>query len=424
EAPAAPTPPPPPARRLDGQLAGYDRAQARMARWIEPPAETPAPLSEVLPGVERATASGPTWIVEERLPLTGVHGDRVLGDLFTRDCDHLQRVVGDERLAGFRPDQALFLDIEATGLDHGAGTVAFVIGLGFKDGDEVVVRQLCLREPSEERAMLLVLEEHLERFPFLVSFNGKSYDLTVLQNRLVMQRLYSRERSQLKLRPHLDLLHLSKNLYRGRWADTRLQTLEAEALGLVREDDIPGHLVPTCWFSWLRYRRAEPLAAVARHNRDDVLSMVTLAELLVGDTLPGAAATREPVVGMNLGRVLLRRGFFDEARRVADATIAGLEDPTHLATTHRVIADAARRLGDADARAEALEAVLQHTPSDDPTRRELTSLLARLGRHDAALVHADALERCGAGSTPPVRRLIERVRRHAARPSAPASAPT
>jgi|GEM_PF-1547692 len=415
EAPEATAPAPPP-RRLDTQLAGYDRAQERMARWIQPPTEPTVPLEEVLPGVERQTESGPTWIVEERRALDSLHGARPLSGLFGRDCAHLERVVGDTRLAGFDADRALFLDIEATGLDHGAGTVAFVVGLGFREGDEVVVRQLCLREPSEERAMLLVLQEHLERFPYLVSFNGKSYDLSVLQNRLVMQRLYTRERSELKLRPHLDLLHLSKNLYRGLWADTRLQTLEANALGLERVDDIPGHLVPTCWFSWLRYARAEPLAAVAEHNLDDVLSMVTLADLLIQDARPTVDASRPPVVTMNLGRVLLRRRCFEEARAVALAAAEELETAEELATVHRIVADASRRLKDGGSRAEALEAIVHHAPEDDDARRELTSVLARLGRLDRALLHANELDRRGAGEAPPVRRLIDRVRdRHSRR---------
>lgn len=414
EAPSSPAAPPaPPARRLESQLAGYDRAQARMTRWIEPPTEPPAPLESVLPGAVWETDAGPVWVVERRYPLAARHGDRVVGDLFERDCGHLERVVGDTRLTAFNGDEALFLDIEATGLDHGAGTVAFLIGLGFRDGDEVVVRQLCLRSPGEERALLMVLQEHLERFPYLVSFNGKSYDLTVLQNRLVMQRLYSKARSELKLRPHLDLLHLSKNLYRGIWADTRLQTLEANVLGLHREDDIPGHLVPTCWFAWLRYARPEPLAAVARHNLDDVLSMVTLADLLVVDAIPAPTGARAPVVSLNLARVLYRRGSFAHAQAVADAIDKSTMAPDELAMLHRVMADTARRLGAEGERAGALAALVALVPGDDGARRELTTVLSRLGRHAQALVHADELDRRGAGAAPPVRRLIERVRRRA-----------
>ena len=414
DASSSPAPPPaPPARRLESQLAGYDRAQARMTRWIEPPTEPQQPLEAVLPGVVQETDAGPVWIVERRYPLSARHGDRVLGDLFERDCGHLERVVGDPRLTAFRGDEALFLDIEATGLDHGAGTVAFVIGLGFREGDEVVVRQLCLRNPGEERALLMVLQEHLERFPYLVSFNGKSYDLSVLQNRFVMQRLYSKARSELKLRPHLDLLHLSKNLYRGVWADTRLQTLEANLLGLHREDDIPGHLVPTCWFAWLRYARPEPLAAVARHNLDDVLSMMTLADLLTGDAVPAPIAPRNPTVSLNLARVLYRRGSFAHAQVVADAVDSSQLGDGEVVLLHRVISDAARRLGDEGRRAAALTALVTFVPEDDDARRELTTVLSRLGRHAQALVHADELDRRGAGAAPPVRRLIDRVRRRA-----------
>ncbi len=99
---------------------------------------------------------------------------------------------------------------------------------------------------------------------YLVSFNGKSFDLSVLQNRMVMHRMCSKEESELKLRPHLDLLHVSRSVYKGLWQDVRLQTLEAQVLGFVREHDMPGSLAPSCWFAWLRDAEPRPLAGIAR----------------------------------------------------------------------------------------------------------------------------------------------------------------
>src|SRR5438067_206051 len=58
--------------------------------------------------------------------------------------------------------------------------------------------------------------------------------------------------------------------------DCRLATLERDVLGLVREEDVPGGLIPTLYFDWLRRRRAAPMARIFAHNRDDVLSLAAL----------------------------------------------------------------------------------------------------------------------------------------------------
>ena len=42
--------------------------------------------------------------------------------------------------------RCLFLDTETTGLSGGAGTVAFLVGVGYVEGDAFVIEQLMLRE--------------------------------------------------------------------------------------------------------------------------------------------------------------------------------------------------------------------------------------------------------------------------------------
>lgn len=355
---AAPVPAP---SGLATALGGYQRLQERMQRWLSPTRE-PQPLSEAVGGVAVETPYGDAWVIEARVPLNFNHGSRVLGDLFTRRCDHLEALTADPRLRGFDPAATLFLDIEASGLEHGAGTYAFLIGLGAVEGDEFVVRQLFLREPNDEATILHLLVEALDRHPFLVSFNGKSYDLSVLSTRLIINRFFTQRDCDLKLKPHLDLLHLSKNLYRGLWPDTKLQTLEREALGFERIDDVPGSLVATFWYHYLSTTDAEPLAGVAEHNLHDVLSMVTLADRLVADTAGGPP--EDPRSGVNLGRLLLRRRDPEQAAAVLSAALASVTDGAwrqpglhHLATAHQ-------RCGDDDGQRRALDALVSAFPDD------------------------------------------------------------
>ncbi|MCA9513747.1 MAG: ribonuclease H-like domain-containing protein [Myxococcales bacterium] len=380
----------PPAPRLADALARLDRARAKVAAFAlaEVGGGPPRPFEDAVPGALEDTEAGPLWVAEERLGPGERHGSRAVGALRERSTDALHRLVGDERLRGFRAEDALFLDIEATGLDHGAGTLAFVVGLAYYEGETLVVRQLVLREPGEERALLLELKRALDRFPCLVSFNGKSYDTTVLENRLVMQRLYSPRETALKLRPHLDLLHLSRALYGGLWEDTRLQTLEREVLGVHREDDIPGHLVPSCWFTWLRHKSPDPIAGVVRHNRDDVLTMVTLADRLLAESALDGVSDLSPPLALNLARLLGRRGSPTDAARVLRGLPLSEMPPRLQLRALRESAICARRVGDHAWRREALSALVSRSPSDALAWEELALVLERERRLGEALVAA------------------------------------
>jgi uncharacterized protein YprB with RNaseH-like and TPR domain len=358
---------------LGRALARYGHLRERSAAAARGELGESVSLEQASDGRLFETSRGPAWVVDTRFALAHLHGLRRVGDFFERDVSHLPALVDDPRLAGLSAKRALFLDIEATGLDHGAGTHAFLIGWGRLVGDELLVRQVLLREPSEEEAVLQLLVEALEDDPLLVSFNGKSYDLTVLQARLVIQRFYHRTDCDLKLRPHLDLLHLGRNLHKGRFEDTRLGTLERELLGFHRQDDVPGHLVPSCWFHFLRTGDAGPLAGVLLHNLHDVVSMVVLADRLALDARRGPDPTRDAAISGNLARLMLRRRLPGDAQ----AVLAG--HPTASLGAHdlRALVTATRRAGDEAGYAAALESLVAREPDDAAALAALCRLEAR-----------------------------------------------
>ena len=82
-----------------------------------------------------------------------------------------------------------FLDIETTGLSGGAGTYAFLVGLGRFEGDDFYLRQVFMRSPAEEQALLLVVADLLQDVDGLVTFNGRSFDLPVLNCRYSLARM-------------------------------------------------------------------------------------------------------------------------------------------------------------------------------------------------------------------------------------------
>lgn len=84
---------------------------------------------------------------------------------------------------------------------------------------------------------------------------------------------------------HVDLLHPVRRAYRGHWENCRLQTIERELLGIVREDDLPGSEAPAAWLSFLRGGSSRNLARVAEHNRQDLITLASLLERLSDSTL-------------------------------------------------------------------------------------------------------------------------------------------
>ena len=246
----------------------------------------------------------PFFCREHIVPLDGLRGiDRTTLEEI-RACD--------PAFTGERWDvrKLLFLDTETTGLSGGAGTLAFEIGLGFIDARGMVIRQYVMRDYGEEAAMLAEIASLLPRFDTLVTFNGKSFDIPLLESRMVMNRI----RVPLTQWPHLDLLHACRRVYRLRLGRCNLAALEETVLGETRTDDLPGAQVPQRYFDYLKTREFALLEDVLRHNRQDVKSLASLTgKLCEAFREPERLAHAEDVFGV--GRTLLRGGHTEQGRR-------------------------------------------------------------------------------------------------------------
>jgi len=231
------------------------------------------PLEELVTGTEVSNDAGLFFCSRRLAGGSHHHGTRCIGDITDLDTGRLAVLANDPVLRGLDYRRALFLDTETTGLAGGTGTVAFLIGLGWFEGSGFVTEQLFARDYAEEKATLLHLQSRLRGRAFLVSFNGKAFDATLLATRFVMNRLPN----PLTGLPHLDLLHPARRLLSHRLADRRLGALEAAVLGFEREGDIPGSEIPQRYFDWLRRRDGRLMADVFEHNRLDILSLAALA---------------------------------------------------------------------------------------------------------------------------------------------------
>ena len=234
-------------------------------------------LCELLEGEEIENRHGRFFLAGGFLSGVSRHGHRSICEAFNFDMTAAGMLANNPVLGAYHPSDALFLDTETTGLSGGTGTMAFLIGLGWFEEGRFHIRQILARDFGEEPAALACLQEIAAQKKFLVTFNGKAFDVNLLATRFILNRM----QSSLHELPHLDLLHPSRRLLGHRLENCRLATLEADILGVEREGDIPGWEIPQRYFDWLRRRDPRLLADIFEHNRLDVISMATLTAHLV-----------------------------------------------------------------------------------------------------------------------------------------------
>lgn len=235
-------------------------------------------------------------------------------ELLSRTRD--ESVSRKTRAALEDPEKWLFLDTETTGLAGGTGTYAFLIGLAWWEVGGLQVEQFLMRDFAEEHSLLQELSRRVAERPVLVTFNGKSFDWPLLENRFTMTRSLAVP----KVAAHLDLLHPARALWKLRLGSVRLVDLERHVLdaprrGWHRENDVSSALIPQFYFDYLRGGPVEPLAAVVRHNQMDLRGLAALFgkinELLSEQA--GTATEIESLDLFGLSRFLQRRGENDRA---------------------------------------------------------------------------------------------------------------
>lgn len=175
-------------------------------------------------------------------------------------------------------EHCLYFDTETTGLSGGTGTRAFMIGAADWLNGQLRVRQLYLTTMGGELAMLQEFATWLPPETILVSYNGRCYDSPLLKTRYRLARMPD-PISGLR---HLDLLFPTRRFYRGVWENCKLSTIERNALGVVREDDLPGSEAPRAWRDYLRGESARDFRRVIQHNSQDMKSLHSLLNHLSG----------------------------------------------------------------------------------------------------------------------------------------------
>jgi len=242
----------------------------------------------------------------------------------------------------------LFVDLETTGLAGGAGTYAFLVGCAWYQDGGLRTRQFFLSNFAAERVLLEAVADIADTSGAVVTYNGKSFDLPLIETRFLLHRLETPFAGV----AHVDMLHPARRLWRvdefdddpgvghpliGRHnGSCRLNTLEHTLCGHVREGDVPGFEIPSRYFHFVRTGDPRGLAAVMEHNRLDLLSLAMLtahASQLLEDG-PAAARTSREALGMG--------GIYERAAMGVEARASYLRAAEHRDTDTTTSAEAWR----------------------------------------------------------------------------------
>jgi uncharacterized protein len=322
---------------LSSRLRAIVRAAPRRELTYEPDTgrfEASIDLDRVaafLGGQPVTTSFGRCLTIDRRYESDRWHGDVQIGTCDLDDCAALRLLDPSLPLPEADGPRTVFIDLETTGLSGGAGTVAFLVGCGFFDLGAFQVRQFLLTSYASERALLSALTEFFGGTDLIVTYNGKTFDVPVMETRWLFHRLPMPDFSQEV--PHFDMLHPARRLWSSRLpgdpgtpAGCRLTALERDVLGFRRIGDVSGVEIPGRFFQFLRTGDPRPLEPVLEHNRLDLVSLAAVTGHALRLARSGNAACRDGAEALALGRVLERAQVFDRAeacyRRATEASSA------------------------------------------------------------------------------------------------------
>lgn len=323
------------------------------------------------------------------------HGRERIGDItdtLSQGCDGLRILdrAWPSRSArpavdGSGPPSLLFLDLETTGLAGGAGTQAFLVGLAIVEDEAIHVRQYLLPGFEHERALLAEVGNWAAEHETLVTFNGRSFDLPLIETRYLFHRLAF----PLADRPHIDMLHPSRRLWKERPTiagppldedSCKLSVLERHLAGVHRVGDVPGLEIPSRFFRFIRDGDATPLEAVLEHNRIDLLSLALVTARAIRLIEQGPAAARHPRECLGLGRLYERASRPEDAESafVHAASLAARvgREPEVRAESLRRLALCRRRSGRMPEAAAAWQELVALPSCPSTLRREAREALA------------------------------------------------
>jgi hypothetical protein len=347
-------------------------------------------FADVLAGEWVESRDGAVLLVDRYYGANRMHGRVRIGDCVETIESGLEQLqILGRSWPGRDPrpytSRLCFFDLETTGLAGGAGTQAFLLGCAIVEDGGIRVRQYLLPGFQHERAMLSLVAEWLPAQGTLVSFNGRSFDIPLIETRYLLHRLPFPFAEM----PHLDMLHPARRLWKQRPAiagpalddeSCKLSVLERHLAGYHRVGDVPGFEIPSRYFRFVRMGDARGLEAVLEHNRIDLISLALVTARAISLIAHGPSAAEHPREALGLGRLFERAGSAEDAEAsfayaASLAARVGREPDVHAEALRR-LALCRRRAGRMVEAASAWEQLLTVRGCPMVIRREAREALA------------------------------------------------
>ena len=170
-----------------------------------------------------------------------------------------------------------FIDIETTGLNKSFDTI-YLIGLVFFDDSlkNWKIKQLFAEELIEEVDILLEAYNILSKFDVIVNYNGTSFDIPFINNKL----FYYKTNLSIDIHLSLDLYKViksNKNILPLK--NLKLKTIE-EYLGIYREDNCTGKECIYFYYDYLVTKNKLTEEKILLHNYEDLYYLLDVINIL------------------------------------------------------------------------------------------------------------------------------------------------
>ena len=243
------------------------------------------------------------------------------GNISLTEVDLTERFLQIHQISPEQATHFLLLDTETTGLSRGAGTIPFMVGLAEFSKGEIQIEQYFLSDPAAEYHFAGILAQRISTAGILVTYNGKAYDLPILEARWALHKIDPPEYEQ------LDLLPASRLLWRRALKRCTLQNIEFNIVGLLRDplQEIHGSAIPSSYYEFLRTGKTDDIKRILYHNQLDLLTLAAiLNKLLHLTSFDCTAADRQAqqVDPCGLAKLSARIGDLDTAVQLVQNNIA------------------------------------------------------------------------------------------------------
>ncbi len=271
----------------------------------------------------------PFQVFENHFSLRSRYGRISIGRGLRVKGQTLSLLSRDQSFKNLDLTSSLFLDLETTGLSGGVGVVPFLVGLGFYRESNFHVLQFFLGDPAAEDELIEELRLLFSRVKFrsVVTFNGKAFDLPLLETRFVLRG----EILNLSGLPHLDFLFPARSLWQHKHESCRLYHLAREVLNADREQDIPSAEIPFRYFQFLRSGDFSLIEPVLYHNQEDILSLLGVvivgASFFAEEEVQAEEKLADAMDLFGVAKILERTGEFEKSalfiRRALESGLSG-----------------------------------------------------------------------------------------------------